>query len=210
MDDSPVPIGRLPSRGLYVPSEADVTFRFGSTTPRRRRLALRLRRWIELARRVGARRLMVDGSFVTGKREPHDVDAVVLLPDDFQRLVATGAEPALELEQMLLTRRPEEIFAAEDEADWDEWVRVLQPHARGRRPAQGAGGGRPVIANVSEYQKAEEELRVLEERLARLQQSNPVGSKGFTKAGIRKMIARLHEELAVFEGSEEARQPELR
>jgi hypothetical protein len=23
---------------------------------------------------------------------------------------------------MLLTRRPEEIFAAEDEADWDEWV----------------------------------------------------------------------------------------
>jgi hypothetical protein len=42
-----------------------------------------------------------------------------------------------------------------------------------------------------------------------LQQSNPVGTKGFTKAGIRKMIARLHEELAVFEGSEEARQSRL-
>ena len=28
----------------------------------------------------------------------------------------------LELEEMLLTRRPEEIFAAEDEADWAEWV----------------------------------------------------------------------------------------
>jgi hypothetical protein len=27
-----------------------------------------------------------------------------------------------ELEQMLLTRRPEELFAAEDDADWDEWV----------------------------------------------------------------------------------------
>jgi hypothetical protein len=27
-----------------------------------------------------------------------------------------------------------------------------------------------------------------------------------TKAGIRKMIARLHEELALFEGSEETRQ----
>ena len=23
---------------------------------------------------------------------------------------------------MLLTRRPEEIFAAEDEADWEEWI----------------------------------------------------------------------------------------
>ena len=33
------------------------------------------------------------------------------------------------------------------------------------------------------------------------------GAKGFTKAGVRKMIARLHEELAVYEGSEEARQP---
>ncbi len=63
-----------------------------------------------------------------------------------------------------------------------------------------------MIANLTEYQKAQEEIRVLEERLERLQQNHPVGSKGFTKAGIRKMIARLHEELAVYEGSEEARQ----
>ena len=63
-----------------------------------------------------------------------------------------------------------------------------------------------MIANLMEYQKAQEEIRVLEERLARLQQTHPIGSKGFTKAGIRKMIARLHEELAVYEGSEEARQ----
>ena len=63
-----------------------------------------------------------------------------------------------------------------------------------------------MISNMTEYEKAQEEMRILEERLKRLQQSYPVGSKGFTKAGIRKMIARLHEELAVFEGSEEARQ----
>jgi hypothetical protein len=65
-----------------------------------------------------------------------------------------------------------------------------------------------MIATATEYEKAQEELRSLEERLSRLQQSNPVGSKGFTKAGIRKMIARLHEELAMFEGSEEARKSE--
>jgi hypothetical protein len=63
-----------------------------------------------------------------------------------------------------------------------------------------------VISNPAEYEKARDELRVLEARLERLQQSHPVGSKGFTKAGIRKMIARLHEELALYEGSEEARQ----
>ncbi|MEX0937621.1 MAG: hypothetical protein WDZ59_07150 [Pirellulales bacterium] len=63
-----------------------------------------------------------------------------------------------------------------------------------------------MIANADEYRRAEEELRDLQQRLERLQASHPIGSKGFTKAGIRKMIARLHEELALYEGSEEARQ----
>jgi hypothetical protein len=63
-----------------------------------------------------------------------------------------------------------------------------------------------MIANPTEYQTAQDEIRCLEERLNRLQQSHPIGTKGFTKAGIRKMISRLHEELAIFEGSEEARQ----
>ncbi|HET6880155.1 MAG TPA: hypothetical protein VFI31_08370 [Pirellulales bacterium] len=62
-----------------------------------------------------------------------------------------------------------------------------------------------MIANATEYQKAQEEINSLEERLRSLQQTNPIGSKGFTKAGIRKMIARLHEELALFEASENAR-----
>jgi hypothetical protein len=65
-----------------------------------------------------------------------------------------------------------------------------------------------MITNEVEYEKAEEELRDLQRCLEILQQSNPIGSKGFTKAGIHKMIARLHEELAVFEGSEEARRPQ--
>ena len=64
-----------------------------------------------------------------------------------------------------------------------------------------------MISNPTEYQKAQAEIHSLEERLNRLQQSHPIGVKGFTKAGIRKLIARLHEELAEFEGSEEARQP---
>ncbi len=63
-----------------------------------------------------------------------------------------------------------------------------------------------MILSLTEYEKAQEEMRILEERSKRLQQTNPIGSKGFTKAGIRKMIARLHEELAVYEGSEEVRE----
>jgi hypothetical protein len=60
-----------------------------------------------------------------------------------------------------------------------------------------------MINTVEEYQKAQDELRQLEERLSRLQQTSPLGAKGFTKAGIRKMMARLHEELALHEGSQE-------
>lgn len=67
-----------------------------------------------------------------------------------------------------------------------------------------------MIATSIEYQKAQEELRELEARLHHLEEAHPGGSKGFTKAGIRKVIARLHEELAVYEGSEEARQPETK
>jgi hypothetical protein len=63
-----------------------------------------------------------------------------------------------------------------------------------------------MIANLTEYQKAEEELRIRQERLGELQQAHPLRSKGFTKAGIRKMIAQLQKELAIYEGSEEARQ----
>ena len=64
-----------------------------------------------------------------------------------------------------------------------------------------------MISDTTEYEMAQQALRGLEDRLQQLQQKHPLGSRGFTKAGIRKLIARLHEELAVYEGSEEARQP---
>src|SRR2546423_10963063 len=107
------PDGYLPE-GTFLATEAEITFRFGSSSPKRRRLILRVRQWIELARSVKAIRLLIDGNFVTAKSDPQDVDAVILLPQDFEAQVASGSDQALELEQMVLTRRPEEIFAAED------------------------------------------------------------------------------------------------
>ena len=115
------PDGYLPE-GVHGCSESDVIVRFGSSNRRRRRLALRLHQWIELGRQVGAKRLLVDGSFVTAKEEPQDVDTVILLPQDFTQQIEQENPHALELEEMLLTRRPEEILAAEDETDWEEWV----------------------------------------------------------------------------------------
>ena len=63
----------------------------------------------------------------------------------------------------------------------------------------------PVITNAAEYEKAHSDLRILEQRIADLEREHPVGEKAFTKAGVRKMIAKINEELAVFESREEAR-----
>ena len=126
--------GYLPD-GVHSATEAEITFRFGASSKRRRRLTIRVRRWIDLSRQIGARRLLIDGSFVTEKRDPNDVDAAMLLPSDFEQLIQSGNEAALELEDMLLTRQPEEIFAAEDDADWYDWVEFFSRtrEADGRR-----------------------------------------------------------------------------
>ena len=65
-----------------------------------------------------------------------------------------------------------------------------------------------MIQTADEYQKAQDELRHLEGGLTKLQHDRPAGAKGLTKAGLRKLIARLHEELAVYEGSQEVHHPE--
>ena len=126
--------GYLPE-GLHVATEAEVTFRFGTATRQRQRLALRLRRWVGLARIVNAKRFFVDGSFVTSKPEPNDLDAVIWIPDDFTDRLRQSELEAVELDSMLVTRRPEELFAAEDRRNWDDWVEFFSRtrEADGRR-----------------------------------------------------------------------------
>ena len=60
-----------------------------------------------------------------------------------------------------------------------------------------------MISTDDEYHAAQKELRHLDDWLARLQREHPAPTKGLTKAGIRKMISKLHEELAVYEGGQE-------
>ena len=62
-----------------------------------------------------------------------------------------------------------------------------------------------MISNAVEYEKAHCDLRILEQRIADLEREHPIGEKGFTKAGVRKMIAKINEDLASFESREETR-----
>ena len=72
---------------------------------------------------------------MTAKPDPNDADAVVWLGDDFVERVSRGDVDALELEMMLVTRQPQEFFAAEDRKDWDDWIEFFSRtrEADGRR-----------------------------------------------------------------------------
>jgi uncharacterized protein DUF6932 len=127
LEEDPMPIpafrddGYLPE-GCHEASEAEVIERFGRSTPRREYLIGRLSRWLELARAVGARRFFVNGSFVTGKAEPGDVDAVIWLPSNFGDQLAAGTPEAHELRTMFKTREPEELFPAPTQQRWESWL----------------------------------------------------------------------------------------
>ena len=54
-----------------------------------------------------------------------------------------------------------------------------------------------MIETPTEFVKATEELAYLEQWPARLRRDHGFGENAYTKAGVRKLIARLHEELAV-------------
>jgi hypothetical protein len=110
--------GYLPP--IQACTETEVVRWFGSGD-HRSRLIDRIHKWIRLGRAVRAKGLLLDGSFVTAKDKPDDVDAVMLLPEDFREQLEAGSSAASELYEMFRTREPKELFAAEDEGDWWEW-----------------------------------------------------------------------------------------
>ena len=60
-----------------------VSARFGTESEVRRVQVESLQWLVEIARRVGVKRLVINGSFVTDILEPNDVDCILLIDDDF-------------------------------------------------------------------------------------------------------------------------------
>lgn len=113
--------GCLPE-GLYAVTLDEVRVRFGSTSDRRRELMTCIEEWIEMARDIQALRLLLDGSFVTEKDSPNDVDAVMLLPMDFQQRIQRSDPVAWEIEHCVRYKTPAELFAAYSEERWNSFV----------------------------------------------------------------------------------------
>ncbi|MBN2296055.1 MAG: hypothetical protein JXM70_26725 [Pirellulales bacterium] len=74
--------GYLPP-GLHQATVEEISARFGRE-PELRRVQMESLRWlIQLAWRAGVQRIIVNGSFVTDKLEPNDVDCVLLVGAGF-------------------------------------------------------------------------------------------------------------------------------
>src|SRR5712692_999098 len=83
--------GYLPP-GIHPATLEEIAARFGQESELRQVQMESVGRMVDLARRAGAERIVVNGSFVTDKLEPNDVDCVVLIGPDFPRDAAAEAE----------------------------------------------------------------------------------------------------------------------
>ncbi len=93
--------GHLPP-GVHPASLDEVEVRFGRESELRRVQMESLCWLLDLARRAGVARLIINGSFVTDVLEPNDVDCVLLIERGFPKDQAVEAElvaglPFLEL-----------------------------------------------------------------------------------------------------------------
>jgi len=83
--------GYLPP-GIHQATLEEIAARFGQESELRQ-VQMESLRWLDdVARRAGVQRIIVNGSFVTDKLEPNDVDCVLLIGTDFPRDAAAEAE----------------------------------------------------------------------------------------------------------------------
>lgn len=113
--------GLLPP-GLHLADMDEIEERFGKSTPKRKNLFERLRMFVELAQYCGALRMFVNGSFVTAKPEPNDVDVAIWVGAKYIELLNNDDENAKRLKKMFDTRVPKEALLATDEQEWEGWV----------------------------------------------------------------------------------------
>src|SRR5437879_84955 len=106
--------GNLPA-GIHSCSVAELVARFGSGSEERQAEVGELVHFIAAAQSAGVRRLMVNGSFVTGKLAPNDVDVVFLPGPDYPR-----DSQKLDADELVWPFL--QIIVAADDADFEAWA----------------------------------------------------------------------------------------
>src|SRR5437879_5445824 len=83
--------GYLPP-GIHGAPLDEIAARFGQDSELRRVQLESLRWLVDLARRAGVLRIVVNGSFVTDSYEPNDVDCALLIDNNYPTDAAVDAE----------------------------------------------------------------------------------------------------------------------
>lgn len=83
--------GFLPP-GVHRAALEEIAERFGRQSELRRAQMQSVRWLVELARKAGAEKVILNGSFVTHKLEPNDVDCLILAGATFPRDATAEAE----------------------------------------------------------------------------------------------------------------------
>ncbi len=122
--------GILP-RGMHRATPEEVRWAFGWASPRRAKLMAALEEAVGWVKKAGVKRILVDGSFVTAKKEPQDVDLVFLVSQEFNNLMERGDLYVRWVIDEARKERPKllDIFLAVEEEDWASWVRFFEGDA---------------------------------------------------------------------------------
>lgn len=91
----------------------EIIERFGTGSPEREVEAKELADFVKSAIEIGVRRIIVNGSFTTGKLVPNDVDLIILPAEDSYDTI----EMSTELSWPFL-----QIIIAADDADLERWA----------------------------------------------------------------------------------------
>ena len=118
--------GNLPA-GIHRCSIAELVARFGSGSEERQAEISELLHFIEAAKTAGVRRLLVNGSFVTEKLAPNDVDVVFLPGSDYP-----GKGQKLDDDELVWPFL--QIIVAADDTDFEAWAIRQFGTDRSKRP----------------------------------------------------------------------------
>ena len=118
--------GNLPS-GIHRCTIEELVRRFGTGSEERTTEIDELLRFIEAAKLADVRRMMINGSFVTSKLAPNDVDIVILPGPGYPH-----RGPKLESDELIWPFL--QIIVAADEADFEAWATRQFATDRKKRP----------------------------------------------------------------------------
>jgi hypothetical protein len=117
--------GYLPP-GIYSADLDEIDARFGRDSELRQVEMESIRWLVDLARRAGVRRIVLDGSFTTAVLEPNDVDCALL--------IGPGFPQDTKAEEELIEGLPFLDIHLVRQDGWDEFVGIIFATDRRRNP----------------------------------------------------------------------------